>query len=438
MKKITKLVMVLSLSLLFLLGSKMDFYAASASLTGPTTVRAGDTITLKLNISDSGKYGLEGTLNYDSSVVSYVEMSCDVSGWKVENNGNSIIIYDDALSNPLGSATDVLTLKFKVGGSVAAGTKITISVDGIITTDGSAEGNLGAATYSTTVAAPLSSNANLSSLSVKEGKLNPGFSAGTTSYSIGDVDYSVKKLNISYKTEDGAAKVSISGNDLSVGNNTVSVVVKAENGETKTYKITVKRKQDPNYVLSSNANLGGISISAGAISPTFSADKTDYIVYLPYEYVGKVFSVTGNAADSKAAGVIDGTISSLEEGVNTTKVICKAEDGTEKTYKITVVVMPEYNGAVPNIEGVDAPVVPDTEIETEESEMDDTEENKTEKEETEDDSVDVSNKNKGKGSVIGTIIIVIIVIILMGALVYVLFLSKNEYINNILDMFRRD
>lgn len=435
MKKITKLVMLLSLSIMCLFGTRMDVYAASASLAGPSTVRAGDTITLKLNISDSGKYGLEGTLSYDSSVVSFLEMSCDVSGWKVENNGNSIIVYDDALSNPLGSSTDVLTLKFKVGGSVAAGTKISISVNGILTTDGSAENNLGAATYSTTIAAPLSSNANLSSLSVKEGKLSPGFSAGTTSYSIGEVDYSVKKLNISYKTEDGAAKVSISGNDLSVGKNTVSVVVKAENGETKTYKISVTRKQDPNYVLSSNAKLGSISISSGAISPTFSADKTDYIVYLPYEYVGEVFSVTGDAADSKAAGVIDGTILSLVEGVNTAKVICKAEDGTEKAYKVTVVVMPKYNGIVPDIEGVDAPVVPDTEIEG--TEVEGTEENDTQVEETEDDSIGTSNKG-GKGSIIGTVIIVIIVLILMVALVYVLFLNKNDYISHFFDRFGRD
>ena len=46
MKRIAKHVLVLCLSFLVLLGSKMDFYAAGASLTGPSTVRAGDTITL--------------------------------------------------------------------------------------------------------------------------------------------------------------------------------------------------------------------------------------------------------------------------------------------------------------------------------------------------------------------------------------------------------
>lgn len=409
MKKIVKYLLVLSLSFVFLLGSKMDFYAAGASLSGPSTVRAGDTITLKLNISDNGKYGLEGTLNYDSSKVTLSSMSCNVSGWKVENNGNAIIVYDDALSNPLSGNKTVLTLKFKVNNGVAEGTAVNISVSGIVTTDGSAESSIGTASYSTTIAAPLSSNANLSSLSVSEGTLSPGFSAGTTSYNIGEVDFSVSKLNISYKTEDTKATVSINGNNLAVGANTVSVVVKAENGTTKTYKIQVTRKQDPNYVPSSNAALGGITISTGMLSPSFSGEVTDYIVYLPYEYVGKEFSVSGTAADEKASGVTGGTISPLVEGVNSTSVVCKAEDGTEKQYKITVVVMPQYNGAVPNIEGVEAPEGENGSTEFEQS---------TESDLTE------SPKEDDNG-VAGAIAIVVI-IILIAALIYVLFFLNKR------------
>ena len=412
MKRIAKYVLVLCLSFLFLLGSKLDFYAASASLTGPSTVRAGDTITLNLNVSDSGKFGLEGSLSYDSAVVSFAGMSCNVSGWKVENNGNAVIVYDDALSNPLGGNATVLTLKFKVNSGVAAGTAVKIAVNGIVTTDGSAESNIGSATYSVTVAEPLSGNANLSSLSVSEGKLNPAFKAGTTSYDIGEVDFSVSKLNISYKTEDTKAKVSINGNDLAVGANTVSVVVKAENGTTKTYKITVTRKQDPNYVPSSDATLNEITVNGGVLSPGFSADKTDYIVYLPYEYVGKEFSVTGNAADSKASGVTGGTIAALVEGVNKTTVVCKAEDGTEKIYNITVLVMPEYTGEIPNIDGVVG-----NEPETEDS---------TELVPSTEDDLDGLNSNKGNPA--GPIAFVVI-IALIGALVYVLFfLNKRNRI----------
>lgn len=414
MKRVAKYLLVLALSFVFLLDSRMDFYAASASLTGPSTVRAGDTITLSLNVSDSGKYGLEGSLSYDSSVVSLSDISCNVSGWKVERNGNAIIVYDDALSNPLGGSTSVLTMKFKVNGGVAAGTAVNISVNGIVTTDGSAESSIGTASYSTSIAAPLSGNANLSSLSVSEGTLSPAFKAATTSYSIGEVDYSVSKLNISYKTEDSKATVSISGNNLAVGANTVSVTVKAENGATKAYKIAVTRKQDPNYVPSANATLKEITMNSGVLSPGFSEDKTDYIVYLPYEYVGKEFSVTGSAADSKASGVTGGTIAALVEGVNSTTVVCKAEDGTEKTYKITVVVMPEYNGAVPNIEGVNAPGEEDTEMDSTELEPS-----------TEDNIGDINSGDGNNGNPTGPIAIVVIIILII-ALVYVLFFLNKR------------
>lgn len=404
MKKIAKNILVVLLSFIFITFLKTDFYAASASLSGPSTVRAGDTITLNLNINDNGKYGLEGNLNYNSSQVTLSNVSCGISGWEFEQNGSAFIVYDNNLSKPLNGAKTVLTLKFKVNNSVSAGTKVNIAVNGIITSDGNAESNIGTASYSTTIAQPLSSNNNLSSLSVNGSTLNPAFKPGTTSYNIGEVDFNVTKLNISYKTEDSKAKVTIKGNNLSVGENTVSVIVHAENGATKTYKIKVTRKQDPNYVPSSNALLSGIKVSNGEISPLFTSDVMDYIIYLPFEYVGKEFWATGVAADSKAQGVIEGKIISLVEGINYTSVICKAEDGTEMIYKITVVVMPEYNGKVPNIEGVDD-LDDDTEINVDDST------NKTDKE---------------KNNPISVVFAVVLILILVGALIYVLYILNKR------------
>ena len=124
MKKIARLLAVLSLSFLFLFGTKTDYYAAGATLTGPNVVRAGDTITLKLNISDDGKFGLEGSLSYDASIVTLSSMTSNVNGWKVENNGNAIIVYDDNMTNPINGTKTVLTLKFKVNNGVAEGTGI--------------------------------------------------------------------------------------------------------------------------------------------------------------------------------------------------------------------------------------------------------------------------------------------------------------------------
>lgn len=418
MKKISKVLLVLSLGVVFLFCSRMGVYAASASLTGPSTVMAGDTITLNLNVSDSGKYLLEGNLSYDSSVVSLLDMSSGISGWKAENNGNAIIVRDDVLSNPLSDSATVLVLNFKVNDDVANGTELNISINDILTTDGRGENSLGTASYSIIVGASLLDNANLSYLSVSEGTLNPKFSSKSTSYSIGEVDYSVSKLDISYATEDANAKVSIRGNDLAVGENVVSVVVTAGNGETKKYEILVTRKQKLDYVASSNGSLAEISVSNGAISPEFSSDVKDYIVYLPYEYLGEEFSVTGTAADEKALGVTKGTIEALVEGVNTTSVVCKAEDGTEQSYKITVVVMPEYDGLVPDVES--------TETEDTETEdvggteiVPDKENNLSENEDI------VLSDDKDEGNPAEPIAIVVI-IILSCALIYVLFFLNKR------------
>lgn len=420
MRKISKYILVVALSILFLLGNKMDAYAAGASFTGNSTVRAGDTITLSLNISDSGKYGLEGVLEYNSSQVTFVNMTCNLSGWKVEHNGGSVLVYDDALANPLSGTKSVLTLTFKVNGNVAAGTNIVISMKNLVATDGSAESNLGTATYSVSVARPLSSNANLSALAVDGYTLNPGFSAGTTAYNMGEVEYSTSSLNVTYKTEDAAARVSVSGTNLNVGANTISVVVKAENGATKTYTITVTRKQDPNYVPSANADLAGLAISQGAISPQFVATVTDYVVYLPYESLGTAFSATGSAADGKAQGVTAGEVAQLAEGVNKVVVMCKAENGTEKAYNIYVVVMPQFAGTLPTITGVDVNMEPEEEPSEEiESTEPSTELGDTPSEES----------DKGdEGSAVTVILIVMIVVLmaLLGAAGFILYKNKDN------------
>lgn len=342
---LTALVSAAALAVTFMAATAL---AASASLSGPGTVRAGDTITLTLNISDSGKYGIEGNLSYDSGVVTFQSITTSVSGWKAENSGNKFIVYDDAMSKPLNGSTGVAKITFKVNSGVSAGTEVKISATGLVTTDGTNESSLGTASYSTSIAKPLSQNNNLSSLKIDGVNLSPAFSRDTLNYNAGEVDYSVSKLNITAVADDSSSNVKISGNQLGVGSNTISIVVTAQNGSSKTYKISVTRKKDPNYVASSNAALSGITLSTGTLSPEFSSDVTEYVVYVPYEV--KNISAKGNAADSKAQGVTNCDDAELKLGENRISVIGKAEDGTEKKYNITVVVMPEYSGKIPEIE----------------------------------------------------------------------------------------
>ena len=411
MKKLLKYSVILTISIILLLSSATSVWAASTTLTGPGTVRAGDTITLKFNINDSGKYGVEASLSYDSSVVTLSSSKISLNGWKLETNGNSLIMYDDAMSNPINGNKTVVTLVFKVKSGVAAGTKVNIAIDNIVATDGSNESNLGSATYSTTIAEPLSGNANLSALSVNGATLTPTFAAGTTTYDIGEVEYAVSKLDIKYTAEDSKSKVSVSGNSLSVGKNTVTVTVKAENGTSKSYKINVTRKQDPNYVASNDATLSAISVSAGQVSPAFSKDIKEYVVYLPNESVGSTYAVSGTMNDSKAAGVKEGS-TVLVEGTNEVKVIGTAEDGSTCEYKVTVVVMPKYEGKIPAIEGApEKETEPPTEPETTTEEL--TTEQATETEAVTDANADVDSQKESGG--VSVVILIIAIVISLGA-----------------------
>ena len=90
-----------------------------------------------------------------------------------------------------------------------------------------------------------SSNASLGSLVISAGTLSPEFSATTKDYTA-TVDYSCSSLAVTANPADSKASVtSVTGNDsLEVGENTVSVVVTAEDGSTSTYNIVVTRRAE--------------------------------------------------------------------------------------------------------------------------------------------------------------------------------------------------
>ncbi len=192
----------------------------------------------------------------------------------------------------------------------------------------------------------MSGNANLASLSCGNATLSPSFSADTTSYSC-TVPYEVTYLDLYYSAADSGAYAWVSGNDLSVGDNTVSVGVEAANGNTKYYNIYVTRQQDPNYKAGTNALLESLSPSSGRLSPGFKPETKNYVVYVPFEV--EEFSLSGVAQDSKALSVTEAS-AKLEPGDNELTVTCTAEDGkTKETYTVHVYRMPAFAGVLPTI-----------------------------------------------------------------------------------------
>lgn len=105
---------------------------------------------------------------------------------------------------------------------------------------------VGNKTTTNTTKKELSSDNTLSSLSIDGIELTPTFNKNTTEYSV-SLEADVSKINVKATASDKTAKVTGIGEiEVTEGDNNIEVVVTAENGSTKTYRIKANVKEyDP-------------------------------------------------------------------------------------------------------------------------------------------------------------------------------------------------
>ena len=329
--------------------------AEAAWASGAGSLYAGDTVTVTFSVSGDDLVAVDiGSLDY-SSDLSLIDYGSCRSGWDIDRKSDGGFLMEDTKqANPINGSADLFYAVFQVSGGAGAGATVSASVSGIWGTSLAGGSSLGGADWSASILAPLSGNNYLSYITCSNGTLEPAFDPDIREYSM-TVPYEVDSLALDWGRDHSASWVDVSGNSLSVGSNTISLTVTAENGSTRTYYIYVTRQEDPNYVPNTDATLSGLSASTGTISPAFDPAKTDYVVYVPYEV--ETIQINGTASDAKAKGVTQAASDKLQPGDNLLEVICTAEDGkTTKTYQIHVVRMPAYAGALPEIKGIDRPV----------------------------------------------------------------------------------
>ena len=354
MKHISKIVITLALCLV-MLWPQTALAAPSASLSGNGTIQAGSDVTLTLKVSGNNVMGVEATLNYDSSVLEYRSYSGKLSGWDVVPNGTKFVMY--GVGNPINSSTSVVSVTFRVKSGLDVGTALSASFSDITVSDGNSDSSVPSASWSGKVGAAPSNNCAISSLTCSNATLSPEFSSSNTAYTA-TVPYDVTELKLDWRTADSGARVSVSGNSLVVGENTVTVTCTAPSGAQKYYVITVTRKQDPNYKPSDVALLADLKLDAAPLSPAFSGAVTDYVAYVPFET--KSATLTGVAKDEKALQVTEDTRQLINEGETVMSVTCTAEDGvTKKTYTVHVYRMPKYEGIIPTMEIIDPNAEPE-------------------------------------------------------------------------------
>ena len=138
-------------------------------------------------------------------------------------------------------------------------------------TDGEGGGKkVASAATGAVAAAPvtLSTDSTLSALDVSAGTLNPTFNAATDAYAV-SVGTDVASVTVTPTTTDDGATVVVNGVavasgqpseaiDLNVGNNTIPIVVTAEDTSTQTYTVTVARAvPQPGIALASDTARDG-------------------------------------------------------------------------------------------------------------------------------------------------------------------------------------
>lgn len=169
------------------------------------------------------------------------------------------------------------------------------------------------------------SNNNLSSLTIDHGTLD--FNKTKTSYDV-EVESDIEKVTINATPESSKAKISGHGLvTLKYGKNKVEVKVTAENGDVKTYTLNINRldSRDSNNYLSS-LDIDKASISFNKETLTYTVDVNNTVDKI-------VVSGTPESEKATVTGLGDKT---LKVGANKIEIKVTAENGSVRTYTITV------------------------------------------------------------------------------------------------------
>jgi len=242
MKKTLKILICVLLTVA--LSIPLTVTASAASAKASISLSASKVYTdkqVKVTVSytaDTNIGAWDFTLNYDPSLLQYV------SGADKHTAGSCRIINVNMGTDKSKTVSFTVTFNTLAAGDV----EFTTSTNGLVAEDSA---NITATEASAIlkitkepVYVPSGVN-TLSELSVEEGKLSPAFAAGTNEYTL-TVDYPVKNITVNAPATHKLASVSVKGDDgLEVGENTVTITVKAENGSKNTYTITVTRNESP-------------------------------------------------------------------------------------------------------------------------------------------------------------------------------------------------
>jgi hypothetical protein len=327
MKKILNVFTVLFLILVSLTVVQAASFSTATTSSKTSLSAAGEQFTVTFAVRNStGISAITANFNYDSDKLELVSSAAE-SGFALTLGTKLVVDHTEVKTGNFNIAK--VTFKAKAGFVIGESTQVGLS--NVVGSDGTADISAAGSSVTIKMEAPKSSNNNLSSLTVSEGIL--AFNKATTSYTV-IVDNAITSVTIGATAEDPKATVSGTGTKtLKVYSNTFNIVVTAENGTKKTYKVNVVRRDaDGNAgALSTNNNLSSLSVEGCSLN--FLASQLEYRCEV--DNLTTKVNVTAKTDDDKATVVIE-NIDPLSVGDNSITVSVTSESGDVKVYTVIV------------------------------------------------------------------------------------------------------
>jgi hypothetical protein len=236
MKRIKWLVLVLVLFIIPIVHAA----SGSISIAGPNQVVSGKNYTATVTISSNTKMvSWQMNLNYDKSYLQLVSTNSESGGTMMASS----------------SASGVSKQSYKFTFKALKTGKTTLSITGASAIDynnPTEAGRISLSTGSKSISiitqeqleASYSKDNNLKSLSVEGFTITPSFSKEVLDYSV-VVPENTKTIKIIASASDSKSSISGTGEkEVTSGSNAFDIVVKAENGSEKTYKLKVEVKDN--------------------------------------------------------------------------------------------------------------------------------------------------------------------------------------------------
>ena len=298
-------------------------------------VRPGDTVLISVQATDvtsvDSVYGYSMNLDYDGSLIDFV--NDEGTSYSNLSNTPGRLSITSKTSEGINSGFEVARFNIKVKDGVGAGSS-NIKLDGTckINDDDNSKCNYNGS--SLTVVA-LGTEASLSSLSIPNTTLTPGFSPDVTDYKATVQD--ITSITVDATASDSNAKIAITDNykALQKGDNKIDIVVTSEDGNNKkvyTVVVTLNLTPTAEELKKADATLKGLAIKNQKIE----FDPAEKKYYLTVDNSVNELEITAVANNDKAKVAIEGN-KKISVGKNTIKITVTSEDGTKtENYQIIV------------------------------------------------------------------------------------------------------